>query len=245
MIRAFGVVAIATLFTLFIQRFLLEVVGYAVIRRPAIDDAYVDAAFYVAMALAIALALVMVAVALPLGRLLGEPQLPAVLLGLAAMPLLDGLACVQNCLLRRNMQYKVLAFRTIGANFLGGLIGIGMAVADYGVFSLVAQQLIASAGSFVALWWASPWRPSARLSATDVREIVRVGYPMMGSALLFFVTNRLDIIVLSATLGAAATGIYSLAKRIVRLFIDLFVSGLNSVGSRLSPRARGIGAIWG
>lgn len=52
---------------------------------------------------------------------------------------------------------------------------------------------------------------------------------MIGNALLMVLVNRMDILVLSAAAGATATGLYSLAKRIVRTVTDLIVSGLVNV----------------
>ena len=60
------------------------------------------------------------------------------------------------------MRRKYGALVTLGllalSPLLGGIVGISMACAGYGMWSLVGQQLIGGAVNVLLLWCASDWR---------------------------------------------------------------------------------------
>ena len=234
------------LFIIFVQRLLLEKITFAIVQRTNLTPTYLNSAFLTALAIGAALSLVMMVLAPLVSEAIREPKIKNVMIALAVLPFIEGLACVPNGILRRAMAYRSLAMRTLAVNFLGGVVGIALASTGHGVYSLVAQQIVASSGSAAALYIAANWRPGTLTSKADVSEHARFATPMFGSTVLFVATNRLDILVLSAMFGAQATGAYALAKRVVSLLIDLLISGLNSVSlskySEMSRNSEHLGA---
>ncbi len=226
---AFGLITTALLFVLLVQRVLLESIGFAVLRAPELTPSRLDAAFALSAGGGVLLGGLLFAGSGVLATSFDEPGLRPVLMALAAMPLIDGLTTVQTGLLRRDMRFKALAMRTLWANLGSGVAGIALAYAGAGVWSLVTQQLISSVGGLVAIWVACEWRPGRRWHRADFRELAAFGLPMVGNALLFVLSNRLDVLVLAAASNASVTGTYSLAKRLVRAVTDLFVSGAVTV----------------
>lgn len=226
---AFGLLNIALVFVLLAQRVLLESVGYAVQRYGENQRSALDSAFLLAVVAGTVMAALFFGFSGLLSRLFGEPELAPVLQVMALMPLLDALSTVHLGLLRRDLEYRSLAMRTLWSNLTAGVIGIALALAGFGVWSLVAQQLIASAGGLAAAWWAHPWRPGRRWLWADIKALVVFGAPMIGSSVVFVLSNRLDVMALAGASSAALTGAYSLAKRLVRAVTDLIVSGAMSV----------------
>ncbi|MES2663876.1 MAG: lipopolysaccharide biosynthesis protein [Pseudomonadota bacterium] len=236
---AFGVLAIAMLFILLLQRVLLESIGFAVVRTESITPSYLNAAFVFSVGGGLLFGLILFLTAPFFAQLFSEPQLKPVLQVLALMPVIDGLGMVQTGLLRRDMQFKALAMRTLGANFLSGIVGISCALYGLGVWSLVAQQLVMSMGGLVVLWYACNWRPTHVWRKQDFSNIAYFGLPMVGNAILFVFANRLDIVFLAAAANSSVTGIYSFAKRVVRMVTDLFVSGAMNVSLSMLSALKG------
>lgn len=235
---AFGMIAIAMLFVFLLQRMILESVSFCIIRieKHKLTPSFMDTAFCASTLGALLLAVMLMLIAAPLARFFGEPGLSQIMLVLSIIPLLDGLGAVQSGLLRRQMQYKTLAKRTILANFLGGLLGIALAFSGAEVWALVAQQIMSSFCMMLVVWCASSWRPGLQVSRYDLMEMARFCFPMLGNSMLFVVANRLDVFFLASLGGgSAAAGIYSVAKRIVRTVTDVFITGVMHVGlSQLS-----------
>lgn len=236
---AFGVIAIAMLFVLLFQRILLESVGFGVIRieDDHYNDSFLDTSFWVGLTIGVLLALVMFFFADQLAHLFGEPSLAPVLKVMSVMPIVDALSVVQIGILRRELKFKVLALRTIGSNFLSGVVGVSMAFLGAGVWALVGQQLVAAFGSLLALWLSTNWKPGISWSGRSFYKIYEFGVPMFWNAILFVTNNRLDVAVLGALSGSANTGIYNISKRVSRSITDLFLTGATHVA--LSALSKG------
>lgn len=225
----FGVIATAMLLVLALQRVLLESIGYAVIQKEALDDPYLNTAFITSVLGGFMLAGGLFISSDLLAASFGEPRLLQPLRALSVLVLFDAFATLPMAILRREFQFRSLAMRTFIANVLSGIVGIGMAYAGMGIWSLVGQQITASLGSLIVLWLYSSWRPKWQWSTKDFKSLCVFGGPMVGNALFMVLVNRMDILILSAAAGATVTGLYSLAKRIVRTVTDLIISGVVNV----------------
>lgn len=225
---AFGQVAVASLVALLFQRMLLESVGFYVIRALEDDysEAFLNTAFAASAVGGLGLAVLLLVGAPWLAQAMGESELTNVLRVFAVMPVIDGLTTVQTALLRRGSRFKELALRTIASNLFSGVLGIGMALAGAGVWALVAQQCFASIMSAVILWQVVDWCPQpSKCTHVERQKLMRFALPMLGNAIVFVAVNRVDVVSVAATGGAHATGIYNLARRVVRTVNDLMVSG--------------------
>lgn len=230
---AFGMIAIALLFVFLLQRMILESVSFCIIRieQQKLTPSFMNTAFFVSTVGAFCLSLILILSAAPLARFFGEPSLTNIIMVLSVIPLLDGLGAVQSGLMRRQMQYKALAGRTILANFLAGILGITLAFNGLGVWALVAQQIMSSLCMLLVVWIACSWKPGRQVTRVDLKELFRFCFPMLGNSMLFVIANRLDVFFLASLGGgSAAAGIYSVAKRIVRTVTDVFITGVMHVG---------------
>jgi O-antigen/teichoic acid export membrane protein len=225
----FGVITTAMLAILVIQRLLIETIGHAVVRWPEFTPQVANTAFWTAVIIASVLAACLFFLAPLLAGLLREPALTGVLKQLSILPVLDGLSTVQTAKLKREMRHKILAMRTFVGSIAGMIVGTTMAFLDFGVTSLVMQQLTMSFVSVITLWSASGWRPALSADRGVAVRMFQFSYPLIGSSLLYVVANRLDVVALTTTMGSAPTGLYALAKRISRLLTDLIVTGTNTV----------------
>ena len=73
-----------------------------------------------------------------------EPEIESIVTWLAVSLLFTGLSTVQEAMLKRRLNFRALALRNLLGDPIGGVVGVGMALAGYGFWSLVAQQLVAS-----------------------------------------------------------------------------------------------------
>jgi PST family polysaccharide transporter len=109
------------------------------------------------------------------------------------------------------------------------IVAIVLAAAGAGVWSLVAQALIAPAVSAPALTVVTHFRPKLRLSMRHFRDLLGYGAQMVLLDLLNFANRRGDDLLIGAVLGPVALGYYSLAYRLLLLLTDLLVSTVSTV----------------
>lgn len=222
----FGLTALAALFPLVIQRILLESVSYAVVRRQQIDSSFLDSAFCASMIGAVVLTSALLLGRFELSQLFGEPRLANVLVGFAIQPLIEGAVAVQTGLLRRERRFDTLARRTILGALIGAVVGVVLALFGAGVWSLILQQVTGSLVSLFVLWRHCDWRPGKAINGSRLIELAHFGGPLMGNALVFVFVNRVDVVFVAWSSTAAALGFYGMAKRIIRMIIDIFASGI-------------------
>ncbi len=91
---------------------------------------------------------------------------------------------VQSAIIIRKLEFRKLCMATLSATLASGAVGIYMAYAGYGVWALVAQQMIGSFATVIMLWALDRWRPAFVLSMERVRSLFGFGWKLLASSLL-------------------------------------------------------------
>lgn len=213
--QAFGLVALAIVYIEFAQLFLNQGLTAAIVQRHALEREHLESAFWGNIVFAILLAAGSAAAAGPIAALLGQEALEPIIRWLSLGFLLSALSATQDALLRRELQFRALAVRSIGGMAAAGVAAIALAILGFGVWSLVALQLVYQAVEVVLLWRASDWRPRFRFSARHYRELFAFGVNMLGVHVLRFARIRVDQLLVGSLLGTTALGYYSMARTIL------------------------------
>ncbi|WP_157756897.1 lipopolysaccharide biosynthesis protein [Plantactinospora sp. KBS50] len=225
----FGIVAMGTVLIMIVQTVLQQGLTSAIVQREGLTPDQVDTAFVVLAVGGVALTLLTIAIA-PVWALVNrEPQLTAVTIALAPTVLLQGLSVVPETLLRRELQFRAVAIRTLLAATLSGLLGLGLALAGAGVWALVGQQVASALISLVVLWLVCPWRPGRRPRLAALRELWAFSAHAANAGLGAMLSSRMDLIVTGLVFGPVATGIYRLAARLPDVIVDITVRSLQQV----------------
>ena len=140
------------------------------------------------------------------------------------------LALVQQTRLTKRIDFKTQTKITIIASVTSGVIGIGMALLDFGVWALVAQQLSATSLRTILLWFYNKWIPQLRFSSTSFHELFGFGWKMMLSSLLDTIWKELYQVIVGKFYSPATLGQYTRAKQ----FSQLFSSNLTTVVQRVT-----------
>lgn len=144
--------------------------------------------------------------------------------------IIGALALVQQTRLTKRIDFKTQTKITIIASVTSGVIGIAMALLDFGVWALVAQQLSATTLRTILLWFYNKWIPQLRFSSTSFNELFGFGWKMMVSGLLDTVWKELYQVIVGKFYSPATLGQYTRAKQ----FSQLFSSNLTSVVQRVT-----------
>lgn len=211
----FGVVALAGVLVAGAQIGVHFGMTEAIIQGDGPTEARLASAFWWNVAVGVALAATLALVAWPAAALFGEPALAPVLAALGlTLPIAAAAAILQARFVRR-LAFKVVAMRVLGANLVGGVVGIALAAAGAGVWALVGQQLANMSTALVVLIVADPWRPKPVVDRAELRALIRFALPTVGTQLSRFAGKKLDVPMLALFLPAAAIGHYFLATRLI------------------------------
>src|SRR5688572_4791543 len=227
--EAFGLVALATAFTVFIELFLDQGFGSAIVQREELEPEHLDTAFWLNVLTSILMTVGLIAASGLLGALFEQPRLTSVLQWLSITLILSGLSSTQISILQRKLAFKEFAIRSMVANAVGGIVGISMAFAGYGVWSLVGQDLAGGLVRVVVLWRASDWRPGFKVSKSHYKELVSFGIPIVGNNALNVLMKRSDDLLIGYFLGPTLLGFYTIGYQLLLIIIRLVTEVTNSV----------------
>jgi PST family polysaccharide transporter len=208
---AYGLLGMAMVFVAAVESFRDLGTSSALIQRKGFSHDLTSSLFWINILFGLAGAGLIVGIAPLVAVLYHEPQVKAVLAGLAVSFLVTNLGVVQRALLIRRMSFRQLALIQWSSALVSAVIGIGMAISGAGVWSLVGA-LISESVITVALYWAgASWRPRWHLSFSELRSVTSYSLHLTGADILHYVIRNADKALIGRYLGAVALGFYSLA----------------------------------
>lgn len=225
----YGLIGIIAIFTAVCQALINGGFTTALIRKKdATDDDY-NTSFIVNFGMSSVLYAV-IFIYSPLIAIFFERQELILLTRVASLGMIIGaLALVQQTRLTKRLDFKTQTKITITASILSGVIGIGMALWGFGVWALVAQQLVSQAFRTIMLWFVNKWIPSLRFSSTSFHELFGFGWKIMLSNLIDTVWKELYQVVVGKFYSPAALGQYTRAYQFSRLFSSNFTNVVQRV----------------
>lgn len=212
----YGVFAIALAITAMANTVLFQGFADALIQREAPDEDDRSTAFWTNMALGTALAVLLVLSGPAFARVYGNAALSPVLQAMAALCVLRALVSVHSALCRREMRMAIFAMRAIGGYVIGGLSGIALAMAGWGVWALVACQIIQALVILAVMWATIRWTPRLRFSRASLRDLARFSSPFMVAGILTAMADKVDNLVIGVMLDVEAVGHYNLALKMLQ-----------------------------
>lgn len=226
---SFGLVALASVFISFAQIFVDQGFGDAVVQALHIDQTLLNTAFWTNLLMGISVALVSVAASEKIASFYKEPALTQVIGWLSLSFVFSALSSVQEALLRRKLNFRSLALRSLIATLGSGLVAVFLAVLGTGVWSLVTKVLCYSLISVVTLWGISDWRPGFSFSWKSFKDLYSYGINIVGAHFVDFFNRRSDDLLVGLVLGATMLGYYSLAYGLLMIVTELLIVVPNAV----------------
>lgn len=246
--KDFGLVALAGVFVFFLNYLGQQGFPDAIVQRPNLEAGHFDAAFWSGMAVSLALMGVCWAAAGWLGAQFEEPGLGVVLPWLALAVPLNALAGVPSGILRKALRFRDLALCSLGGRMAGAAVAITLALSGYGVWSLVGQQLVGTAGLALAVSATAGWRPRLRASTQHLRDLWRFGLRVSSSQIVIAMSEQALSFLIGMLLGTVVLGYFTIAWRMVEIFRSLIASALYNVGfsvfSRLQSDVVALRRAW-
>ncbi len=124
------------------------------------------------------------------------------------MPL-NASAIVQVNQLTKSMNLRPVTVANVASLTIGGIIGIALAIAGFGVWAIVAQSIANSAFKSIILWCTSRWLPVLDFSWTALKSFFKVGSGMMLTSFLNTVFLNIYSFLVGNQLGMAKLGYYT------------------------------------
>lgn len=212
----FGIVAICSSVIVLLSCLINHGLPEALIQPESVSDSQVRSAFAASLGIGVLLTVVACVLVWPIAMLLSRPALPPIFAAMAPVLIVHGLSAPMHAVLRRRMQFRSIAIRTLAGSMVGGACGLLLASHGFGVWALVAQQWIGALVGMLILTAASPVKPWAmRFDRQALAPLWAVARPVMLGQFVSNSARRLDTVILGAVLSDHHVGIYFLASRLI------------------------------
>lgn len=180
----YGTVALIVVIANIFQVFVDSGLGNALIQKKDADDIDFSSVFYLNICFCILLYIILYFSAPLVALFYGNPQLTSLTRVLCLTVVISGVKNVQQAYISRTLQFKKFFFATLVGTVSSALIGIYMAYAGYGVWSLVIQRVANLGIGTVMLWITVKWRPQLCFSLCRIKTLFGFGWKLMVSSLI-------------------------------------------------------------
>jgi len=210
----YGVVGIVAVFFGFFRTVQDAGLGSALIQSPKVNRQLLNSTFWFFVITSILLAAVSFTAAPLLGYMKGETRLPAVMRVLSVAFVAGGVRAVPMALLTRSLRFKERSIAEISSAIIGSVATIILALDNYGIWSLVAGNLLTETLLTGMCWFYAGWRPGFDFDWTGLKPILSFGLPVMASTILWQFYFDSDFLVIGILLGPDQLGLYTIAWQI-------------------------------
>lgn len=131
---------------------------------------------------------------------------------LSLIIVIESFGLIQSTILIKRVDFKTQMKIGIIALVLSAIIGIAMATAGFGVWSLVAQQLSRSLIRTSCLWIFNSWRPNLIFSFNALQEMFGYGSRLLLSSLLNRIFDNLYYLIIGRLFSPRELGLYTRGK---------------------------------
>lgn len=225
----FGLLSLANIFLAFMNIFLEQGFTLALIQREKLEPEHLDTAFCTQVITGIFLTFISFFLAENIALFFNEPQLTFIIQCFSFLFIINSFSHVAQGVLTRDLDFKILALRSLIGIIISGLFAIILAFLGFGVWSLVIQQFIYQSVIVIVMWTAIDWRPKLRFSYAHFQELFTFSIYVFLFQFVSFFERKSDNLLIGYFLGEIALGYYAIAYRILEVMTQLLVGTINQV----------------
>lgn len=225
----FGLIVLVTIFISVAGVFVQSGFNTALIQKKDADEIDFSSVFYISLLIASVLYIVLFFTAPSIAVFFGEQGLDSVLKVLSLTLFFGAFNSIQIAFISRKMQFKKLFISSLGAVTISAIVGIGMAINNFGVWSLVGQQLSNQLTITLILWFTVKWRPKLTLSTQRVKSLFSFGWKLLVSSLIDILYKNLQSLFIGRMYDSATLGFYNRGEQFPKLIVGNIDGSIQSV----------------
>ncbi len=225
----FGIISVAIIFSnLFIVFNELGLIQ-AIIQAKFIENTHLVVCFWTSLVMAV-LCFLGVALASPFAADFFHSSSIKTILTLYSLKfIIDSLGFVPEAMLRRNLDFKRLAYVDIKEIVVYGVVSVTLAVKGLGAFSIVLGYLCSSLLRTVLLWKTRVFVVTFTFDKKSFYELFRYGKHITGFRIINYFLANLDYFIVGRFFGVFELGCYTLAFNISNFPREKLSSIVNNV----------------
>ena len=186
-------------------------VAPSIVQRSELEPRHIQTAWTISLLFGIATTVIIYASAPLIAEFFRMDRLVSVVQLTSLVFTFHGISLVGRALLQRNLQFKLLAICEFAAFIVYGIVGIVLALLDYGVTALVGAYLSSAVAYTALILLVQRHAMILRIERAAGSELLGFGVGMSLNNLLNYLARQGDNLVVGRWLGSSALGAYGRA----------------------------------
>ncbi len=208
---AYGLIGMLAIFMALGQAFSELGLSSAIIQKKEVNDDDLMTVFVVNVLAGIVVFAFFCALSPLVAKFYHEPLMVPLLCAQSLTFILASLGAVQAAVISREMLFRFNAKVEVFACIVGGSVGVSMAFAGYGVWSLVGLGLSRLLTRVVLLWIFGSWRCQGKFSKESFKTTWAYSSRLLYASLFHRVVTNLYSVIIGRVYSPAALGLYTRA----------------------------------
>jgi O-antigen/teichoic acid export membrane protein len=218
----FGLIGMAYVVTEIARVFVQSGFGMALINKTDANKTDECSVFYFNLILGAGLTALIYFLSPVIGRFYKSTALIPILRLLSFNVILGSFGLIQSVVMTKNIDFKAQTKVGLPATLISGTIGIIMAYASFGIWSLVAQIILRTLLNTIFLWMVSSWRPIFVFSINSLKNMFGYGSKLLLTSLVQMIFLNFYTILIGKLYSPVQLGYYTRASQCQQLPMDTF-----------------------
>ena len=209
----YAVLSVAVIFVTISAVFVQRGFSLSLVQKKDADDTDFSTVFYFSLAAAAVLYAIIYLASPLIAGFYNEPQVRPVLRVMALILFPCSVSSLQYAIIMREFAFRKRFIVSLVSTTLSGTVGITMAIMGYGVWALVARQLIDDLTMCIGLSIVTRWRPKRLFSFARLKTLLSFGWKLLASSLLETVYSDLSSLIIGKRFSTTMLAFYDKGRR--------------------------------
>lgn len=232
----YGLLALATLLTGYVEIFSEFGLGAAIVQREEITQQEYSSNFWFSLFIGTGFSVIAFGLAYPTSWIVDEPRIIPVTQVISVLFIVGSLMVVPYNMLMRNFRFKEVGLIQLLSAIVSSSSMLWMAYYGFGVWALIGGLFALRLMTVILVFVFSGWRPDLHFSWTDVRPFLKFGMNVAGARSLSYVFQKFDTFIVGRVLGLQALGYYAFAMELASLPTEKIVAVVNQISFPIISR---------
>lgn len=225
----FGIMAILTFFTSVALAIVDSGFSQTLIRKQNPSDEEYKSVLGFNVAVSLILYVVLLVVTPSIANFYGHSVIAKIAPVLFLVLPINSLCVVQTVMFTKEFRFALLSKIVFFASLISGVVAVVMAVAGFGIWSLVAQRLLMMGIKAIAFWAIRRWRTDAHFSLAAIRVMMPFSLRLLATDLIASIYNNVAQLFIGKMHTTTMLGYYSQAQKLKDLPVTSTVQAVQGV----------------
>lgn len=224
--ESYGVLSITIIFVTITGVFVQKGFNMALVQKTDADELDFSSVFFFQLFVAAALYVALWFASPFIARFYNSSEVEPVLRVLALILFPCAVSSMQYAIIMRTFAFRKRFIVTLISTLLSGTVGITMAIKGYGVWALVARQLVDDTVICIGMSIATKWKPKLIFSLQRLGKLFSFGWKLLVSSLLETLYSDLSSLIIGKRFDTTMLAQYDKGRRFPMNITTTLAGGL-------------------